>query len=269
MRSDDAFAIRQGDCDARSGDPDRRDPDRRLQHDPFLGQARGEKCHQFGIVARQHRAGVNHCDRGTEPAMRLRQFDADRPAANHDQVRGQGAVGEHRLVGQERHAGKAGDRRHDGRRSGGDDKAARPDHRVAGGYRAGIDEMRLGTEDLHPERRKALCQVVRGDCGDDPRDGVHHRGEIDLRRRNGDPVCGAPMPAICQLRRGEQRFRRHAAVVEAVAAHRAALDEHDACAHLCRPGRNREPGCAGADHAQIGNERGHRGSGCVRPRRRW
>ena len=42
-----------------------------------------------------------------EPAMRLRQLDADRPAADHDQMRGQRAVGEDRLVGEVGRLGEA------------------------------------------------------------------------------------------------------------------------------------------------------------------
>ena len=53
---------------------------------PFAGQALGERGRQLGIVARQERAGIDHRDRGAEPAMRLRQLDADRPAADHDQM---------------------------------------------------------------------------------------------------------------------------------------------------------------------------------------
>src|SRR5690349_15637843 len=95
----------------------------------------------------------------------------------------QGAVGEYRLVGQERHAGEAGDRRHDGRRTGGDDEPPRPDHEIPGTHRTVIEKSRFGGDDAHPEPLEPLDRVVWRDPRDDPRDAVGDAGEIDLWRR--------------------------------------------------------------------------------------
>ena len=104
------------------------------------------------IVARQQRARIEHGDRGAEPAMRLRQLDADRAAADHDQMLGQGPVGENRLVGQVGQLVEPRDRRHRRMRAGSDDKPPRPDLAVAGAHRARAGEKpRFGAQHGHPE----------------------------------------------------------------------------------------------------------------------
>ena len=59
--------------------------------------------------------------------IRLRQFEADRPAADHDQMVGQGAVGEDRLVGEIGHVAEAWDRRRRRPRAGRQHDALAPD----------------------------------------------------------------------------------------------------------------------------------------------
>ncbi len=234
---------------------DRFDPDRRPQHNSLSRKHCGEAAGQFRVVARQERAGIDHRDGGAEAAIGLRQLDADRAAADHDQVFGPLAIGENRFIGQVGHAVETGDRRHDRSRSGGDDKAARPDQDLAGLRGMAVDEVRFGAYDMHAEAFEPLLRVVRGDPGDDPLDAVGDRGEIDPRRLIKHAELGAMPPAIGEPGCGQQRFRRHAAIIETVAAHPAALDEHHAGAHLHRPRCHGEPGGSGADHAQIGGER--------------
>ena len=53
------------------------------------------------------------------------------------------------------------------------------------------------------------------------------------------------------VRGGEQRLARHAAEVQAVAAHPVALDQRHAQAELRGDGGDREAGGAGADHRQV------------------
>src|SRR3954453_24227864 len=66
-----------------------------------------------------------------------------------------------------------------------------------------------------------------------------------------DPESCAIPPACRGFRRSEQGFRRHAAEIEAIAAHEAAFDQNRAGAHLRRSGSDREPGRARADDAKI------------------
>src|ERR1041384_3029602 len=53
-----------------------------------------------------------------------------------------------------------------------------------------------------------------GSRGTPPRDAVRNGREIDPRRLIEDAQRAAMPPHIGELRRGEQRFRRHAAVIE-------------------------------------------------------
>ena len=56
------------------------------------------------------------------------------------------------------------------------------------------------------------------------------------------------------LARGDHRLRRHAAGVEALAAHPALLDQHHGHAERRRRGRDRQAGGACADDAKIGGQ---------------
>ena len=103
---------------------------RRILTPAFDGDAVGDEAldqqlGQLRIVLGQHARGLEHGDARAEPAMRLRHLEADRAAADDDQMLGQHAVLEDRLVGEIGHVLEAGDRRHGGRRAGGDDEAAR------------------------------------------------------------------------------------------------------------------------------------------------
>ena len=60
-----------------------------------------------------------------------------------------------------------------------------------------------------------------------PRTWSRTRGEIDLRIAAPDAEAPGVADAPCALvGRGDQRLRGHAADIEAVAAHAAALDQH-------------------------------------------
>ncbi len=68
------------------------------------------------------------------------------------------------------------------------------------------------------------------------------------RRR---PNRAAPRGRLRGMGGGEQRLARHAAEVEAVAAHAVALDQGDAQAELRGDRGDRQAGRAGADHRQV------------------
>ena len=74
--------------------------------------------------------------------------------------------------------------------------------------------------------------------------------EIHLRLDAATPRKPAPL-RLGRLGRRDQRLRRHAARVQAVAAHLARLDQHDARAHLHGPRRDRQAARPGADHADV------------------
>jgi hypothetical protein len=80
---------------------------------------------------------------------------------------------------------------------------------------------------------------------------AHDRGEIDRWRRGAKAERGVGARRLDALGRREQRFRGHAAVIEAIAAHPAALDQHRAHTELRGAGSDGEPAGARADDADI------------------
>ena len=85
----------------------------------------------FRIVLGERRRGLQHRHLRAEPAMRLRQLEADRPAADDDEMLGAALEFEDRLVGEIGRLGKARDRRHRGGRAGRDHEAPRLDLEVS------------------------------------------------------------------------------------------------------------------------------------------
>ena len=118
---------------------------------------------QFGVVLAEGGKRLDDRDLRAQPAVRLRQFDADRPAADDDQMVRPPAVFEDCLVGEELDRVEAGNGRHHRRRSGRDDEAPRADLDVPGNDRARVLEARLGLDDMDAERGEALDGIVRRD----------------------------------------------------------------------------------------------------------
>jgi hypothetical protein len=79
-------------------------------------------------------------------------------------------------------------------------------------------------------------------------------GVIDLCLHHLHAEGSGRAHGLGALAGGKQRLRRHAAIVEAVAAHAAFFDEHDRHAELRRGGGHREAPGSCADHAEIGLE---------------
>ncbi len=179
----------------------------------------------------------------------LRHFDADGPATDHDKMIGEVAVGEDRLVCQVGNAVKTRYRRDRRLRAGGDDEPAGPDLDLAGAERPRAGEACFGTDYLYPEPLEALRGVVRGDCRDDLLHAVGHIAKVDQRRAGGDAERRAAPRKVGMASGCEKRLRRHAAEIEAVPAHRAALDQHDFGAHLSCAGGDRQAAGAGSDDA--------------------
>jgi hypothetical protein len=176
---------------------------------------------------------------------------ADRPAADDDQMLGRGLALEDRLVGEVGHRVEPGDRRHRGARAGGEDDALGAHAHIARLDHARADEARGGADHGDAQPLEARLAVHRRDRGDDAVNVVVDLSEVDdgLGYRHAEAAGAAR--ALGGVRGGEQRLRRHAAVVEAVAAHRRLLDQHGARAELRGAGGDGEAARAGADHADI------------------
>src|SRR5215471_1846301 len=149
-------------------------------------------------------------------------------------------VGEDGLVREIGNALESRDLRNCRARAGGDHEPPRPDFDFGGvdGARAG--EARFGLQYLDSEPLEPLDGIVRRDRRNYFVNTVVNRREVDLRTRGGNTECRAVPRDIGVARSGEQRLRRDAAEIEAIAAHHAALDQDDFRAHLRRSRRDRE-----------------------------
>ena len=214
----------------------------------------------LGILA--HHDAIEHLDlRDLRAQARkgLRQLAADRPATEHHQARRLFAQFPQRVAGQ--HAGllDAGQRRHERRRAGGHhDGAGRQRGRAAIGlgdlHVPRVDDPGLAEHHVDAQAAVALDRIVRLDRRHHALHALHHVGERHLRMSVGDAVGGAVAHLVHQLGRLDQRLARHAAVVEAVAAHLVALDQRHLGLHGGRDVARHQPGGTGTDHHQIAVE---------------
>ena len=121
----------------------------------------------------------------------------------------------------------------------------------------------------HAEAAEALLRIVRRDRRDDV---VHvtvdvAEGDVGAGRRHAEgPRLRDGAGALAG---GDQRFRRHATGIEAVAAHAALLDQHHRHAEGGGGGGDRQAAGAGADDADVGSQQFRHGFTSLRaPRRR-
>ncbi len=170
--------------------------------------------------------------------MRLRHLAADRPAADDDEVFGPLGQVEDRLVGEIGDRVEAGDRRHARRGAGGDDEILRLHRRPVRLDLVLAGEARGGLQHGDAEPFEALDRIIRGDGADDAVHVIVDTPEFHLGLVRDDAEAVAVADRVRRVARGNQGFRGDTAVVEAVAAHLALLDEHRARAHLRRAGRD-------------------------------
>jgi hypothetical protein len=237
--------------DAVAGRLDLRDLDP-LAHRDALGQElAADHLGQLGIVLGQNRAEIEQGHRRAQPPVRLGQLAADRPGAEHDQMGWRRAVLEDRLVGVVGHRGQAGDRRHRRPAAGRNHEAARP-HPVRPGHDLGrAGEAGARAQHGHAQPLKASLAVMGRDRRDHAMDMVMGAGEVDRRLMAVHAEPAGLADRLAGMAGGEQSLGRHAADIQAVAAHLASLDQHGARAELAGAGGDRQPGRACADHAQV------------------
>jgi hypothetical protein len=111
-------------------------------------------------------------------------------------------------------------------------------------------KARLCSDYLDPELLEAFARVVRGNRGDHALHVGAHFSEIDSRlgvyAESGGRACAVRLVAD-----GKQGFGRHAAAVQAFAAHAAAFDQHHACAELRGRSRSGKPRRSRADDTKV------------------
>ena len=86
VRSFQAFAVLEDHRHACRAALDPRDLDVAAQIDAFALQARHDDGGELGIVLGEEVGDLQHRDPRAQPAMGLGQLQADRPAADHDQM---------------------------------------------------------------------------------------------------------------------------------------------------------------------------------------
>ena len=214
---------------------------------------------QFRIVLAQEIEHFQYGHLRAEAPMRLRQFGADGAAADDDQMVRPGVQLEHRLVGQVGHRIQPGDRRHHRGGSRRDDKTLGLYPFAARFQFVGRHEAPFGLDHVHAQTCEAFYRIVRFNGGDNAADMLAQRRVIDLRRHRFHPEPVAVLHDIGGMRRRDQRLGRHAAVVQAVAAHPGPFHQRNAGAHLRGSGRDTEPPGPGADNADINRNCFHTG----------
>ena len=203
----------------------------------------------------ERRRRLEHRDVGAEPPERLRELEPDRAGADHDEMLRPLAHLEHGLVGEVWRLVETRNRRHRRRRAGRDDEAPRLDlELIADRDGVRIREARLALDHPHAEPGEALPGIVRRDRRDHLVDVIVDLIEFDAGALRLDAERRRRPQRLGALGRGDHRLRRHAADVEAVAAHLAFLDQHHRHAERGGRGRDRQAAGAGADDAEVGRE---------------
>ena len=208
-----------------------------------------------GHQARQH-LHLGHLAAQAREA--LRQLTADRPAAQHDQPAGLLRQGPQVFGGENVDLVDTGDRRHERPRAGGDNNIAGGQGALAlGGVHGdfpGRGDARAALHAIHAQLGVTLHRIVGLDLADHLMDARHDVGEIEARRDAGEAVALRLLLQVRQPRALDQCLGRHAAGIQAVAAHLAFLDQRDTGFHRGGDIGAHQPGGAGADHHQIAVE---------------
>ena len=207
-------------------------------------------------LARQDaRRDLHEGHRRAEASERLRELDADRARAQHDEPGGQRAqLAEHglvRVVGDEIEPGHRG---HDRARAGGDAVVARAQRPAIDAQLARRDELAVARDHVAPGRADdlgALLAVV--DLLLDRGDAVHDAAEVDRLARldRREAVLLGARALRGDVRAGEQRLARHAVEPRAVAAEAGLFDDRDARAQQRPVEADDEAGGAAADHDEV------------------
>ena len=197
---------------------------------PLFGKAPRNHARHFRVLADQHARQHLHLRHlRAEAREALRQLATDRPAAQHQQSLRQLAHVPQGIRGDVADLLDAGNRRHERPGAGGDDDGARRQGLAAGVdlHRPGRGDLRLALDAFDAERGVALRRIVRLDGSDYALHALHHVGEIEVRagRPNAQLLRAADVGQ--QPGRPDQRLGRHAAGVEAIAAHAVLLDQRD------------------------------------------
>ena len=215
-----------------------------------------------GVLAREDAAAAISSRRHprAEALEGLGQLAADRTGADHGEPRGPLGQLEDGLVREVAGLREPRDRRRGGAGAGRDHRLLEAQLRAVHLDGVRPAEARLAEEHVDAElvaiaRRRVLVADARADAAH----ALHGRAEV------GQPLVGHAEPElpgrprlVHPARRADHGLRRHAADVQAVAAHQVPLDERDPGARLAAPATLTRPGGSGADHDEVVAARGRR-----------
>ena len=225
-----------------------------MQHDALVEQTLAHYVDRVLVVFAHDREALDHGHLDTETPVGLSHFDADRTAADHDQVLGLFGQFEDILIREIGYLVDAGDRRHEGRGPCRDDKAASLDAVAAGLDFASVDELGRSLDHLDAEAFEALNRVMRRNTGNHV---VHMRvdlREVDFGFMAVDAELARTADGFGGLAGGDQGLGGDTTGVEAIAAHLGLFDKHHLGAHLRGTRRHAQPAGTGADDRDINIE---------------
>ena len=205
------------------------------------------------VFARQEAGGgFDERHRRAEARERLRHLAADGAGPDDGEAAGQHGEREERLVGQIRHVGETGDGRGGGAGAGGDRGFGEAERLAADLDRGAAGEFSVADKDIDAEFAEARGGIVGTEVGAEPAHALHHGGKIDghvARELHAEARTGAG------LGRGaggaDERFRGHAADIQAIAAEQMAFDERDFGAEAGGARGGDEAGGAAADDDEV------------------
>src|SRR6478736_3259071 len=223
-------------------------------NDTLAFEAIKKDGHAFRVVIAERSRSLKHGDRTSQTAEGLRQFEADRPGSNNDEMLRPLLEIENALVGKIGAAVEPGNWRHCRRRSGRDHEASRTDLDIACHDRVTILEFRMVVDDPDAKPRKSFGRIHRRHRCDDLLHVIAHLGEIDSDIWHVEPECARAAHCPRALGHRQQGFRRNAAGIETIAAHLVAFNQHRRHTKSCRSCGHRQSAGTTADYTNVGCE---------------
>ncbi len=205
-----------------------------IEHDLGILEPLEQHLGGLRILMGEEAGGVENGDVGAEHAMGLAELEADRAAAQDDQMLNALTDVEDGLIGQIRDLVEPRDRRDRRRGAGGDDEAAGADQHAAGLHGELVEEVGLRLDHADAEPGEAFDAIIRRYGGNGAMHMIVDAAMVDLRFEHLDAEGGGGAHRIGAFAGREQRLGGDAAIVEAIAPHEALLDEHDRHAELRR-----------------------------------
>ncbi len=221
-------------------------------HDAFLGQDLPNAGDDVGVLfvddLVEH---FHHDDLAAETPEELRELDADVAAAEDQKRGGKGILVQERYVVEESVLHEPFDRWDGGPGAGGDDDVVRGQPPAIDVDLAARRQRGLAEDHLDAECAELFRIIVMLDGVALRAHRIHHRLRRHARRPGFQAVGIGMLHLVNETRRGHQRFGRHAAGPEAVAAQLLPLDQRNLASEARAAGSGNQPGRPSADDDDV------------------